>query len=188
MLDPSNDFWLVGEINKLLQWVNLDYIQSRCVVRRQPNGRERYVFRPREDLGDITAVYRPRQNKLLLSWFSAARNDSERASMLLDSMQFVVRPGDQVDIYQTFATIMDGKFGALNWAYLESSQLGRSGQSPIKMLQSLVEQYWPLDVDPGRRRGICRGVANDILRGVSAQELLQQQRRSHARRSSQRRL
>lgn len=184
MLDSMHDAWLVGEIHKLLQWVNVDYIQSRCVARRQQNGRERYVFRPREDVGDISAIYRPRQNKLLLSWFSASRNDTERPSILLDSAQFVVREAGQVDTYQTLTQIMDDKFGLLNWAYLESSQLGRTDQSPVRMLQGLVEQYWPLDVDPGRRRGICRGITNDILRGESAQELLAQQRRRIARNAS----
>jgi len=184
MLDPSYDPWLVGEINKLLGWINVDYIRSRCELRRQQNGRERFVFRPREDLGDVTAVYRPRQNKLLLSWFSVSRNDSGRPSMLLDGAQFVVRGADQVDTYQTLAQIMDGKFGPLNWAYLESSQLGRTDQSPVRMLQGLIEQYWPLDVESGRRRGICRGITNDILRGESAQELLAQQRRRIARNAS----
>lgn len=104
--------------------------------------------------------------------------------MLLDSAQFVVRGADQVDTYQTLAQIMDGKFGPLNWAYLESSQLGRTDQSPVRMLQGLIEQYWPLDVESGRRRGICRGITNDILRGESAQELLAQQRRRIARNAS----
>ena len=181
MLDPANDPWLVGEINKLLEWVNVGYIQSRCVLRQQPNGRERYVFRPRLDVGDIRAFSQPWRNRIQVTWFSAATNDTERVGLFLDAAEFSFDANGVAQVHKSFDQIFDAKFGALNWAYIESTSSARGGKSAIQMIQRLVEDHWPLTVDPTKRRGPCRGITNDILRGVPVQGLLAQQRQRNAR-------
>jgi len=69
----------------------------------------------------------------------------------------------------------------MNGAFLESSASSRSSTSPIVILQKLNEDYWPLDIDPGKRRGICKGITFDILRGIPVERLLNEQRKRLAR-------
>ncbi len=173
MLDSSYDPWLIGEIDKQLQWIDRSYIAAGC-VHRTVNGQTRYVFRPNERQ-DVRAIYMPRQGKLQISWPSAVRSDAKRPNLMLDPGKFTLQNG-HASTRQSLQAILDDRFGFGNGAFLESSQSSRSGTSPLGYLQKLVDEYWPLDIDASKRRGVCRGIVQDLVRGVPAQRLLTEQR------------
>ncbi|MEI7819143.1 MAG: hypothetical protein WCI47_03425 [bacterium] len=144
------------------------------------------MFRPREDLGDIKAHFQPWKNSIQLSWPSASINETGRVGLYLDSADFSFDANGIAYVNKSLAEILDAKFGHLNWAPIESRQSKTGGNSGIQVISKAVEDYWPLMVDDTKRHGACRGITNDILRGISVDSLLQDQRRRNERSSARR--